>query len=225
MNPQAYRDKPAVYFEQARSEIEPLLPAHAAQVLEVGCGRGATLHWLKASGRCEHTVGIELFEGAAAAARAVVDEVHSGNAEVLVQHALSPAAFDLVLCLDVLEHLVDPWAFMGQVQRLLKPGGQVVASIPNVRHARVVLPLLLQGRWQYEDAGQLDRTHLRFFTRESALQLMQRPSTAEAGGLQLVRWLRRMPPRLSRSGLTNLASMGLLQDFLAMSYLIASRRV
>lgn len=225
MSAQAYHDKPAVYFEHARSEIEPLLPAHAAQVLEVGCGRGATLQWLKASGRCDRSVGIELFERAAADARAVVDEVHVGNAEALVQHAWPPGTFDLVLCLDVLEHLVDPWAFMGQVQRLLKPGGLVVASIPNVRHARVVLPLLLQGRWQYEDAGQLDRTHLRFFTRESALQLMQRPTTAEGGGLQLVRWLRRMPPPRSRSGLVNLASMGLLQDFLAMSYLIASRRV
>ena len=191
----------------------------------MGCGRGATLQWLKASGRCDRSVGIELFEGAAADARSVVDELHVGNAEALLQHAWPPATFDLVLCLDVLEHLVDPWAFMGQVQRLLKPGGLVVASIPNVRHARVVLPLLLQGRWQYADAGQLDRTHLRFFTRESALQLMQRPTTAEGGGLQLVRWLRRMPPPRSRSGLVNLASMGLLQDFLAMSYLIASRRV
>lgn len=218
MTAAAYTDKPTVYFDHARREIEPLLPAHAALVLEVGCGTGATLQWLKQSGRCTHTTGIELFAEAAALARERVDTLHVGDAEALVQQALPGARFDLVLCLDVLEHLVDPWAFVGHVQHLLKPGGLLVASIPNVRHARVVLPLLLQGRWQYEDAGQLDRTHLRFFTRETALQLLQRE------GLQLQRWERRMPAPGTRSAWLNTLSLGLFKDFLAMSYLIASRR-
>lgn len=214
-----YTGKHERYFDHARREIEPLLPAHAGHVLEVGCGTGATLAWLKNSGRCTRTTGIEIYEAAAEQARARVDELHVGDAEGLMAQAFMPESFDVVLCLDVLEHLVDPWAFVGRVRLLLKPGGLLVASIPNVRHARVVLPLLLQGRWQYEDAGQLDRTHLRFFTRESALQLMQ------CSGLQLQRWQRRMPPAASRSGLANTLSLGLFKDFLAMSYLAASRRV
>jgi 2-polyprenyl-3-methyl-5-hydroxy-6-metoxy-1,4-benzoquinol methylase len=219
-NPSAsYNAKPAEYFDHARREIEPLLPAHAAHVLEVGCGTGATLQWLQQSGRCDHTTGIELFADAAARARPRVDTLHVGNAEQLVREAFVPASFDLVLCLDVLEHLVDPWAFVAQVQPLLKPGACLVASIPNVRHARVVLPLLLQGHFRYEDAGQLDRTHLRFFTRETALQLMQRQ------GLELQQWQRRMPPAGSRSGLFNALTLGVFKDFLAMSYLIASRRI
>ena len=213
-----YGDKPVVYFNQARREIEPLLPRHAGHVLEVGCGSGATLHWLQQSGRCSHTTGIEAFAEAAARARNRVDTVHVGDAETLVQTAFGPASFDLVLCLDVLEHLVDPWAFMARLPALLKPGGQVVASIPNVRHARVVLPLLLHGRWRYEASGQLDRTHLRFFTRESALQLMAAP------GLQVLHWQRRMPPAASRSGLINTLTLGAFNDFLAMSYLVAARR-
>ncbi len=214
----AYGSKPSLYFDHARREIEPLLPSHAQQVLEVGCGTGATLQWLKASGRCGRTTGIEVFEGAATLARQRVDELHVGDAERLVAHAFVPATFDLVLCLDVLEHLVDPWAFVDRVRLLLKHNGLLIASIPNVRHARVVLPLLLHGRWRYEEAGQLDRTHLRFFTRETALQLMQ-PS-----GLQLQQWQRRMPPAASRSGLFNALTLGVFKDFLAMSYLIASRR-
>ncbi len=214
----AYGDKHAVYFDHARREIEPLLPPFAARVLEVGCGTGATLQWLNQTGRCSHTTGIELFAPAAELAQGRLDSLHVGDAERLVQQAFAPASFDLVLCLDVLEHLLDPWAFMAQVQTLLAPGGCVVASIPNVRHARVVLPLLLQGRWQYADAGQLDRTHLRFFTRHTALQLMQPP------GLQLQQWLRRMPPAGSRSGIFNTLTGGLFKDFLAMSYLIAASK-
>lgn len=219
MTPAAYDSKPAGYFGHARREIEPLLPPHAARVLEVGCGSGATLHWLKQSGRCATTTGIEVQPQAAALAQGHVDQLHVGDAEQLLRQAFSDASFDLVLCLDVLEHLVDPWGLVVQAQRLLKPGGLLVASIPNVRHARVVLPLLFHGRWQYEDAGQLDRTHLRFFTRESALQLMQVP------GLQLQQWQRRMPPAASRSGVLNALSLGVFKDFLAMSYLIASQRV
>jgi 2-polyprenyl-3-methyl-5-hydroxy-6-metoxy-1,4-benzoquinol methylase len=211
-------DRPAAYFGHARREIEPLLPAHAAQVLEVGCGSGATLQWLQQAGRCTRTVGIEAFEDAAQRARTCVDTVLLGNAEELVSAAFAPASFDLVLCLDVLEHLVDPWSFMVRLPGLLKPGGCVLASIPNVRHARVVLPLLLKGRWRYESSGQLDSTHLRFFTRESALQLMAPP------GLRVQQWQRRMPPAHSRSGLFNAVTLGLFRDFLAMNYLIAARR-
>lgn len=213
-----YETKAGAYFENVRRDIEPLLPPHAAQVLEVGCGAGATLHWLKQSGRAGRTVGVELFESAAAVARGRVDQLLVGNAETLLPGPLAPASFDLVLCLDVLEHMIDPWAFMRQVQALLKPDGLVIASIPNVRHLRVVLDLLLAGRWQYADDGILDRTHLRFFTRESALALMSPP------GLQTTACLRRDPPRASPSGVVNLLTLGATHDLFTRGYLIAARK-
>jgi len=215
----SYDSKADGYFDNVRLDIAALLPAHAGRVLEVGCGRGATLAWLKAEGCCTHTVGIELFEGAARVASSRVDEVLVGDAERLIEEgALLDASFDLVLCLDVLEHLVDPWTFVLKLQRVMRPGALLVASIPNVRHLRVVLPLLFAGRWRYEDDGLLDRTHLRFFTRESALALVS------AGALRVERWRRRMPPPTSKAGLLNLLSLGLLRDLVTMSYLIASRK-
>jgi 2-polyprenyl-3-methyl-5-hydroxy-6-metoxy-1,4-benzoquinol methylase len=79
---------------------------------------------------------------------------------------------DVILCLDVLEHLVDPWAVVSRLHTLLKPGGMLICSIPNVRNFRVVLPLLLLGRWRYREYGILDKTHLRFFTKKSAIALV-----------------------------------------------------
>lgn len=213
-----YEDKTGPYFDNVRRDIAPLLPAFADQVLEVGCGAGATLQWLKQSGRCARTVGVELFPDAAERARGHLDELLEGNAEVLLPAHFAPASFDLVLCLDVLEHMVDPWAFVARVQALMKPGALIIASIPNVRHLRVVLPLLLAGRWRYEESGILDRTHLRFFTQGSARALLSPP------GLRVTACLRRLPPPASKSGVVNLLSLGLARDLFTMGFLIAARK-
>jgi hypothetical protein len=74
------------------------------------------------------------------------------------------------VCADVLEHLVDPWETVGKLKKLLKPGGTIVASIPNVGFHRIVRGLI-KGRWHYADAGVLDRTHLRFFTWQGIQEL------------------------------------------------------
>jgi len=167
----AYETKHSSYFAFARTEVFPLLPARMDRVLEIGCGTGATLGALRAAGRCSRTMGIELVEAAAHEAERHVDEVRVGDIEAA---DLIPerGSFDAILCLDVLEHLVDPWRAVRRLGDALRPGGVLVASIPNVRNIRVVGPLVLFGTWKYTDQGQLDRTHLRFFTRASAIELV-----------------------------------------------------
>jgi 2-polyprenyl-3-methyl-5-hydroxy-6-metoxy-1,4-benzoquinol methylase len=168
-----YTEKTDDYFGHARTEVVPLLPAgRADRILDVGCGRGDTLAYLHANGRCRWTCGVELFPAAAEVARSRLDDVYAGNIEQLDLPIL-PASLDVVLCLDVLEHLIDPWTTAKRLAALLKPGGVLIASIPNVRHFRVVLPLLFRGRWKYADFGLMDRTHLRFFTKGSAIELME----------------------------------------------------
>jgi 2-polyprenyl-3-methyl-5-hydroxy-6-metoxy-1,4-benzoquinol methylase len=116
-------------------------------------------------------MGVELVESAAQEARKSVDDVRVGDIEKQ-DFGFAPSTFDAILCLDVLEHLVDPWTVVHGLARQLRPGGVLVASIPNVRNIRVVAPLMLFGSWRYMDQGQLDRTHLRFFTRASAIELI-----------------------------------------------------
>jgi 2-polyprenyl-3-methyl-5-hydroxy-6-metoxy-1,4-benzoquinol methylase len=168
----SYEGKEQQYFRNVRSEILPLLPPVMDRVLEIGCGGGYTLEYLQRAGRCSRTLGVELFPDAAHNARQRVDEVYEGNIEQL-QLPISPESLDAVLCLDVLEHLIDPWRVVQKIHSLIKPGGILVASIPNVRHYTVVLPLLLKGRWDYTPSGLLDRTHLRFFTKASAIALLE----------------------------------------------------
>ena len=71
--------------------------------------------------------------------------------------------FDYVITADVLEHLVEPWRVVANIRPHLKETGTLLASIPNIMHVSVMRDLL-NGRFRYQDAGILDRTHLRFFT-------------------------------------------------------------
>lgn len=167
-----YAEKTGDYFAHARTEIVPLLPVgRAERVLEVGCGKGDTLAYLQHQGRCGWTCGVELFPDAGDVARERLDEVHIGNIED-IELPIEPASLDLILCLDVFEHLIDPWSTANRLAGLLKPGGSLIASIPNVQHFRVAVPLLFHGKWEYADFGLMDRTHLRFFTERSARALL-----------------------------------------------------
>lgn len=160
-----------VYFSSHRREIAPLLPDRTGRVLELGCGAGETMRWIREERPVDYAAAIELSPEAAARARGVFDEVVEADA-VQGFADLAPGEFDLALALDVLEHLPDPEAAVRQLHGRLRPGGALLVSLPNVAHYRVVLPLLLRGRWDYADSGLLDRTHLRFFGEQSALALL-----------------------------------------------------
>ena len=79
--------------------------------------------------------------------------------------------FDYILAGDVLEHLKNPWEMVAKLRKLLRPEGRLIASLPNVMFFGNVFNLL-SGEWKYGDAGILDRTHLRFFTRRSIERML-----------------------------------------------------
>ena len=161
---------PPGYYDEPRPEVSNLVPADARFVVDVGCGSGSLGRALKAARPNLEVRGVELVPAQASIARNHLDDVHQGGAEgPLPAHWPAP---DCVIFADVLEHLYDPWQVVRQYRALLRPGGSIVASIPNVAN-RVVLRGLLSHRWDYTDFGILDRTHLRFFTRETAIEMFQ----------------------------------------------------
>ena len=74
---------------------------------------------------------------------------------------------------DVLEHLLDPDAALARAAGLLAPGGTVIVSLPNIAYVRA-RARLARGVWRYERTGIFDRTHLRFFTRRTAREMVER---------------------------------------------------
>jgi 2-polyprenyl-3-methyl-5-hydroxy-6-metoxy-1,4-benzoquinol methylase len=152
------------YFLHARPEVLERIPVSASNVLELGCAAGVLGLTVKSRQRCRY-VGVEVDLFAARIAANALDHVTVLDLDS-VELPFDPGTFDCVVCADVLEHLKDPWGVLGQLFTVLRPGGQIVVSIPNIRNLGVVAQQLA-GDWVYQDAGILDRTHLRFFTRRS----------------------------------------------------------
>jgi 2-polyprenyl-3-methyl-5-hydroxy-6-metoxy-1,4-benzoquinol methylase len=82
-----------------------------------------------------------------------------------------PGPFDVIVFGDVLEHLKSPVTVLRGLAAFLKEDGAAIISLPNVANIYVRLQLLL-GRFDYQDRGILDRTHLHFFTRKTFRQFL-----------------------------------------------------
>ncbi len=160
------------YYQAQRREMLPFIPPDARHFLELGCGAGIFGALLREQIGGAHVIGVEVHPDAAAEARKRLDVVIESPIEAAL-NSIPDESVDCVVCNDVLEHLVDPWSVLRRLRSILRPGGTVVSSIPNVRHFPVFKAYFLGGEWRYEKHGVLDQTHLRFFTKQSIERLFR----------------------------------------------------
>ena len=154
------------YPDFERREVLPFLPVGALRVLDVGCASGG---FGRALGDRE-SYGIEPNADAAVLAEPFYRKVYRG---VFPDDVPAGETFDCIVFNDVLEHFVDPYSAVRACLDRLRPNGRVVASIPNMRYMRVIKNLLVRADWTYQDAGILDRTHLRWFTYKTMRSLFE----------------------------------------------------
>jgi SAM-dependent methyltransferase len=197
-----------------------MLRESAGALMDVGAGTAATAGYLKRLGRATRAGTVDLAR--AESPDPDIDFQLAGNLddESFVETVIAEEGpFDTILCLDVLEHLVDPWRLVQQMHKCLRPGGVLVASLPNVRHYRVSGGLFFRNRWGLQDAGILDRTHLRFFVRDTAIEMLT------SSGLVLEDVMAPLPER--RRGLVRLfraVTFGLFDSLISVRYVIRVRR-
>jgi 2-polyprenyl-3-methyl-5-hydroxy-6-metoxy-1,4-benzoquinol methylase len=208
------------YFGTARREMLPHLPAKVRRFLDLGCGTGATTALVRQERAVEWSGGVEIDAASAKAAEAVCDRVWCGNAEQIpFESEIALASLDLVLCLDTLEHLADPWAMVRRLSPLIGEGGRLIVSVPNIRNWKFLWRLAAHGDFRYRDAGLLDRTHLRFFVRETAAEL------ATCGGLRLIAAVNAHPFAFPDARwLLSRASLGGLEGLMAKQWLVVAER-
>ena len=205
------------YHKRVRRDALALVPDRAGRVLDLGGGVGAAAAELKRLGRAERAVLVDLV---ADGALAEIDRSFAGDLEdalFLDRVIAEEGPFDTVLCLDVLEHLRDPWTVVARLHRGLAPGGTIVASIPNAGNIRLVWPLVVHGRFDLADGGICDRTHLRWFVRDTAIALMT------GTGLSLERVVGKITDG-RRYRWLQLLTFGVFRRFLEIQYLIRVRR-
>jgi 2-polyprenyl-3-methyl-5-hydroxy-6-metoxy-1,4-benzoquinol methylase len=145
------------------------LAGQPRDVLDVGCSSGYLAAPLTAGGA--RVVGIELDPVAAEEARAVCARVIVGDIEA-ADLDLEDSSFDAIVCGDLVEHLRDPGTALARLRPLLRPGGRLVLTTPNVANWAIRLSLL-GGRWRYTDRGILDRTHAHLFTRNTLTETVE----------------------------------------------------
>ncbi|UXH77792.1 class I SAM-dependent methyltransferase [Roseateles amylovorans] len=159
------------YPHLSRHEMLAFVPTDCRRVLDVGCNTGAFGEALKRERAGIEVWGVEPDHASAVRARQLLDHVDEGffgpDLSLPAHH------FDAIIFNDVLEHMADPWAALHLCRRWLAPGGVVLASLPNLLHQGTLWPLLHDRDFRYEDTGVRDRTHLRFFTRRSAVRMFE----------------------------------------------------
>jgi 2-polyprenyl-3-methyl-5-hydroxy-6-metoxy-1,4-benzoquinol methylase len=141
-----------------------------ARVLETGCANGRFSSVLTEIG-CK-VVGVEIDPGAAQQAAEYCESVIVGNLEDSNVRAQIPEGFDILIFGDVLEHLIEPWKVLVDLRSKLLADGYIVVSIPNIAHWDGRIGLLV-GNFDYTHDGLMDATHLRFFTRRTAIELIE----------------------------------------------------
>ncbi len=145
------------------------------RVLDLGCGDGQLAAEMRRFGH--HVTGVELEPGEGAERR--VDRLIVADLDEGIPSA-AEGPYDVVVAADVIEHLRRPEKLLREATALLAPGGVVLVSVPNFSHWYPRLRILA-GRFDYDERGVLDRTHLRFFTRRSFARL------ARSAGLEIIR--------------------------------------
>jgi 2-polyprenyl-3-methyl-5-hydroxy-6-metoxy-1,4-benzoquinol methylase len=164
--------EPYTYPDFANPDLLDRIPLTARTVLDVGCAQGALGEAYLRRNPNARVLGIDADSQAASQARQRLSEVACLDVEAVPMPFEVSNGIDCIIYGDVLEHMKDPWRLLASQANHLAPGGTVLVCMPNVEHWRFALRLL-NGSFDYEPNGLLDRTHLRWFTPRSMARALQ----------------------------------------------------
>lgn len=142
-----------------------------AKILDIGAGNGSLARYLNS---CNMNVTIDAVEPSALGSRLCSPyyrKIYAGFFEDFITE-ISLEKYDFIVLADVLEHVVRPDVLLSKLCEIVQDETKILISLPNISFGAVVLSLL-NGNFNYRDSGLLERTHLRFFTFETACDLVE----------------------------------------------------
>jgi SAM-dependent methyltransferase len=152
------------YFRKQRACLVAGLIGNKGKVLDIGCGNGRFLQYVKEKGEID-IYGIEMEGGSANRAEKVAGiKLKKG---ILEKSDFSPETFDAVTLFHVFEHLTYPSGYLDIITTILKPGGVAVFSFPNINSFQAKL---FRGKWLHLDPPR----HLFFFSPEDFINIMNK---------------------------------------------------
>jgi 2-polyprenyl-3-methyl-5-hydroxy-6-metoxy-1,4-benzoquinol methylase len=216
-----YQDKKKNYFNNPRIDLIGLIPPNINnRILELGAGSGDTLVEIKKQNLAQEVVGVELMNlNDSQQKNPEIDRLIIGNIEK-TDLDLPENYFDVIICGDVLEHLIDPWNVLKKLHKHLKQNGMIIVSIPNIREYHILYRILILADFKYSDRGILDRTHLRFFCKKNIISLltsaMYTPVSIDS--------IFKLEKKISKKKIIDTLTFGLIRDFLTAQYVVVARK-
>jgi 2-polyprenyl-3-methyl-5-hydroxy-6-metoxy-1,4-benzoquinol methylase len=210
-----YENKTSDYFTNIRKDLVSMIEhKKGLKVLEVGAGFGETLFYLKKQGIASEAIGLDIFEDVGKKDQYKnIDGFIFGSIEELDLPQFNEY-FDVILLADVLEHLIEPGLVLEKLKKYLKPNGEILVSMPNIRHYSAFIKIFIKGNFDYEESGLFDYTHRRFFCRKNIRNLLESNFEVkkEASSLEFYE---------GRSGakVFNTLTLGVFEEFLSIQYL------
>jgi predicted TPR repeat methyltransferase len=213
------------YFNVKRIEVLELIPKQCRRFLDIGCGTGATMQLIRERIPSAEITGVEINKSIRlpSSEKVISGDVNDQNIRNIL---VNNSPYDCILMLDILEHLVDPWETLNFIKSLLCKEGVIILSIPNIANLKVIAPLVFWDDFKYSEAGILDKTHLRFFTQKSGINLV------ESAGLIVSRIQSTGPSKISQikspagvaAYILSTVTLRLFERFIAHQYLIVAKR-
>lgn len=199
-----------------------LLPP-SRRVLDVGCGDGAFGRLVQ--GKVAEVHGIEWAERAIEQAQTRGIQIRSCD----LNRESFPYAdrwFDAVACLDVIEHVVDPRRLLQEIHRVLRPGGYLILTTPNLRYVHFLSRLLFKGRFPRtsNDPEGYDGGHLHYFTFGDARALLTEANFGAIEEYGLYRWARLSFWGKAKEAIKSLLGERLKREFCSSAVVIRATR-
>ena len=159
--------------DQHNPDLLKLIPIKSTKLIEVGCSSGALAREYKRLSPNCHYIGIEIDSHYTELAKRYCDQsftldIENADDKFWVKHSDR----DCWIFGDTLEHLKDPWIVLKKIRGVIPADGSVVVCIPNAQHWSLQVKLSI-GDFRYQDSGLLDRTHLRWFTRQTMIEMFE----------------------------------------------------
>ncbi|MGQ2983639.1 class I SAM-dependent methyltransferase [Flavobacterium sp.] len=217
-----YSDKASSYYANIRHDLITLLnpEKRGLKVLEIGAAYGETLYYLKQQGIAAEAVGVDIFEDTENPQNyKPLDRFIFGNIEEL-DFPEFVGYFDIILLPDVLEHLIEPKKVLAKVYKYLAPDGEILVSMPNIRHYSAFKKIFLKGDFEYEESGLFDYTHMRFYCKKNMVALL------EKSGFKVVYTessIRNFKGR-SVAKMVNSLTFGIFEEFFSLQYFLKAKK-
>lgn len=192
-----------VYGDVLRPDLLRLIPPDGKVIGSIGCGTGISEQTLMGNGREVHGVDIDAEAIELAKKRLTTARVITPGDRM----PFEPNSLDGLILADVIEHIPMAWEFLANCAKMVRPGGWVVISVPNMREVSVFWHFILRGDWLEMPYGIFDKTHLQVMTRKRLTRW------CDSAGLRIEKWFDRYHPSPRRGKAFRLADLASLKLF------------